>query len=227
MIKGKIKIQYPSWAAIQNFHSLHVTKMTENPGKDSRGRKTGEKRRRKGLVKIYENTASICLPTMTPFFSEVSVLGQFTHSRVKHLLCLTSILVSLNTLLIWHLNLTVWGWSKVTLLVWSMPSVADACHELRDSGNQMNRPLQFIFWFCWLLWLIVKCDKTFLAEDVRPYYRMHIQCLLEGGSTCWGSHTAAGPGAAVTLLLCCWPHPCGHTTNYKIHKWPQVASGEV
>jgi len=62
--------------------------MTENPGKDSRGRKTGEKRRRKGLVKIYENTASICLPTMTPFFSEVSVLGQFTHSRVKHLLCL-------------------------------------------------------------------------------------------------------------------------------------------
>lgn len=96
-------------------------------------------------MKIYEDAANnICLSAMTSFLLEVSTLGQFTHGGVKHLLCLTSILVSLNTLLIWDLNVTVWGCNEDTVLVCSMPSIVEACHELKDNGNQMNRPLQFI-----------------------------------------------------------------------------------
>lgn len=103
-------------------------------------------------------------------------------------------------------------------LFWSdpCPALTEVCHEFKDTRNQMKWPAQFIFWFCWLLWPVMKWDETYLAEDERPCYREQAQCITGRWRCLLGvPHWRRIP----ELHPCCFPSApcqCGHTTSCKI-----------
>lgn len=77
----------------------------------------------------------------------------------------------LKTCLIWDLNTTVWGCDETTVLVKSMSSIADACHDEST----------YAAYFCWLLWPIMNWDKINPTEDVRPCRRACTLTVSLGG----------------------------------------------